>query len=125
MLFDTDVLIWYFRGNQKAAKAIDKVDKCFISIVSYMELLHGARDKREQKQLRATLGVLEFQTLPLDEKVSHRAAIYMEEFSLKVALCPMDALIAATAIENNLSLLTGNRKHFSPIKDVDLKVFRP
>lgn len=125
MLFDTDVLIWFFRGNAKAAKVLDRANHRFLSIVSYMELLHVARDKREQKQIRTTLAALEFRVLPLAENVGHRAAIYMEEYSLKVALCPMDALIAATAIENNLPLMTGNRKHFSPLKDIETTFFRP
>jgi hypothetical protein len=63
--------------------------------------------------------------LPLSEEIGHRAAIYTEEYSLKVALSPVDALIAATAIENDLPLVTGNRKHFSIIKDIDLRSFRP
>lgn len=125
MLFDTDVLIWYFRGNPKAATAIDREDVRRLSVASYMELLQGARNKEEQKQIRLTLGTLGFQTIAISENISHRAAIYMEEHSLKVALCPMDALIAATAIESNLPLMTGNRKHFRVIKDLDLKTFRP
>lgn len=36
-----------------------------------------------------------------------------------------DAIVAATATENNLILVTSNAKHFRPIKDLKLKAFKP
>ena len=38
MIIDTDVLIWYMKGNEKAYKAIEMADSFFISVVTYMEL---------------------------------------------------------------------------------------
>ena len=63
--------------------------------------------------------------LPLTENIGHRAAIYMEEYGLKVAMCVADALLAATAVESQLVLCTGNRKHYGPIGELDFSVFRP
>jgi predicted nucleic acid-binding protein len=36
-----------------------------------------------------------------------------------------DAIIAATASENNMPLATGNAKHFKVVKELELKVFKP
>jgi predicted nucleic acid-binding protein len=36
-----------------------------------------------------------------------------------------DAIIAATATENGLTLATGNARHFRPVKDLSLRIFRP
>jgi len=47
MIFDTDVLLWASRGNLRAARTIDAAADRALSIVSFMELLQGARSKLE------------------------------------------------------------------------------
>lgn len=125
MLFDTDVLIWYLRGNGKAAGAIEEAQDRQISVVSYMELLQGARDKNEIKIIRSFLKDLDFGTIPLTENIGHRASVYMEEYCLKVEMCMADALLASTAVENHLMLCTGNNKHYKLITEIEIKMFRP
>ena len=125
MLFDTDIIIWALRGNQNAAFTIDSVDNRSISSVSYMELLKGARDKKELKSIKQYLHDPGFEVLPISENISHRATIYMEEFVLKSGLEMADALIAATSAENSETLYTGNKKHYKVIPDIQMKVFRP
>ena len=39
MIFDTDVMIWFLRGNEKAVDLVEKSMPFSISIVTYMELL--------------------------------------------------------------------------------------
>jgi hypothetical protein len=125
MIFDTDVLIWVLRGNAKAARALDNADERAISIATYMELLQGARDKRDIKSIKSFLVDMGFGVLPLSENIGHRASIYMEEYSLSTSISMGDALIAATAIEANEQLLTANDKHYKAIKELDIKRFRP
>jgi predicted nucleic acid-binding protein len=125
MLFDTDVVIWNLRGNKRASAAIDAADRLELSIVSFMELLRGARDRKELRLTKAFLSDLEFHVLPLSENIGHRAAIYLEEYGLKSSLGIPDALIAATAVENATVLCTGNVKDYRAIAEVELKPFRP
>jgi predicted nucleic acid-binding protein len=125
MLFDTDVLIWALRGNVKAAKAVDGCDSRSISVITFMELLQGARNKPEAKDMKSFLADMWFRVLPLTENIGHRGLIYIEEYGLTVSMGTADALIAATAIEANESLLTANDKHYKPIKELDLIRFRP
>jgi predicted nucleic acid-binding protein len=125
MLFDTDILIWFFRGNEKAARTLEDCDQRHISVVSYLELLQGAKNKAEIKLIRGFLKDFGFVLLPLTENIGHRASVYMEEYCLRIQLCLADALIAATAVENNLTLLTGNSRHYKCIGELDLKIFRP
>ena len=124
MIFDTDILIWVERGNHKAASLINKTSERFISIQTYMELIQQAKNKIHQKQTREFLSLYDFSILPLSENIGHRAAIYIEEYGLSSGLRAGDAVIAATATENNLPLATGNLKHFKSIQDLVLKVFK-
>lgn len=125
MIIDTDVLIWNFRGNMKAARALDDAQERAISVVTYMELLQGARDKREVRSIQAFLAERLFRMLPLTENVGHRASIYMEEYGLSGGISMADALVAATAVEQRDVLLTANQKHYKAIKELDMEVFRP
>lgn len=125
MLFDTDILIWIQRGNEAAAALVEGADQRYISIHTYMELLQCARNRKQQKDTRDFLRDFNFTILPLTEKIGHRASIYVEEYSLGHGMRAGDALIAATATENSLKLATSNGKHFKPIQDLDLKVFKP
>jgi len=50
---------------------------------------------------------------------------FIERHYLSHPLEIADALIGATAVVNALPLITGNAKHYSVIKDIDIKIFRP
>jgi predicted nucleic acid-binding protein len=125
MLFDTDIIIWIQRGNQKAARAVDEESDRFISVITYMELLQNAQNKEQHLLVKKFLNDFEFITLPLSENIGHRASIYIEEYSLGNGITADDALIAATSIENNQKLLSGNYKHYKVIRELDLKRFIP
>jgi len=125
MIFDTDILIWVQRGNEKAAKLIEKDNDRFLSIQSYMELLQGAKNKTQHKNVKYFISEFEFLILPLTENIGHRALIYVEEYSLSSNMRAGDAIIAATAIENNIPLVSSNIKHFKVVKELELKSFKP
>jgi predicted nucleic acid-binding protein len=125
MLFDTDVLIWIFRGNDRAAAIAEADSVRRLSVIGYMELLQGAADRREARRIKAFLKDCDFQLVPLTENIGHRASIYMEEFAASSGLRVADALIAATAAEIRVPLCTGDARHFKVIGDLELSVFRP
>ena len=124
MIFDTDIFIWVQRGQPKAAKLIDEATERYLSIQSYMELMQCAGNKREHQYIKGFLREFHFKVLPLSENIGHRAAIYIEEYSLSHGTRSGDAIIAASAVENGLTLCTSNRKHFACINELNLKVFR-
>lgn len=124
MVFDTDVLIWVQRGNAKAAKAIEAEPRRRISILTQMELMQSARDKQEAKLLRTFLADFDFRVLPLTEAIGHRAAVYVEQFSLSHGLRTADAIIAATAVEAAEPLCSANAKHFRTIPGLELSVLK-
>ena len=126
MIFDTDIFIWVQRGNEKAARLMEKsASDRYLSIQTYMELLQGAKNKAQHKYVKDFITSFGFIVLPLSENIGHRASIYIEEYALSSGMRSGDALIAATAIENNMPLVSSNAKHFRVIKDIKLKTFKP
>jgi predicted nucleic acid-binding protein len=47
MLVDTDVLIWYLRGHEKAARFLEGLRELKLSAVTWMELVQGCRNRRD------------------------------------------------------------------------------
>jgi predicted nucleic acid-binding protein len=90
-----------------------------------MELLQGAKDKKHHKYTIDFLKTFSFEILPLTENIGHRSSVYVEEYSLSHNVRAGDAIIAATAIENGIALSSANAKHFKPIKELDLVIFKP
>ena len=124
-IVDTDVLIWYLRGNQKALELIDSLDRFCISSVTYMELIQGMRDKKELKLLQQTLKSWGVKIIYISEEISAKALFFMEEYFLSHSMQLADSLIAATASNYGLELITANDKHYKVVKELDIKVFRP
>ncbi len=124
VLVDTDVLIWYLRGNERAYKAIDKLDGFSISVVTYMELVQGVRNKKELNSLRQALHAWDCKILYITEEISAKAMFAVEQHFLSHSVRLADALIGSTAVVYGLPLLTGNDKHYKIIKGIQIKKFR-
>jgi predicted nucleic acid-binding protein len=125
MIFDTDIFIWAQRGNTKAARIMEKAEDRFLSIQTYMELMQCANNKTQHKYVKDFISSFGFVVLPFTENIGHRASIYIEEYTLSSGLRSGDAIIAATAVENNLTLTSSNLKHYRVIKDLSFKSFKP
>lgn len=125
MIFDTDVLIWFLRGDASAARFIHSVPDRAISIISLMELIQGARSKAEVAAIRAFVAGHDLNVLALNESIGYVAATLIEEHAHSDGLQLADALIAATAREHGATLATGNVRHFRALPGLTLKAFRP
>jgi predicted nucleic acid-binding protein len=125
MVFDSDVLIWFLRGEPNAIDLIDGTDARAVSIVTQMEVIQRARSKAEARTIHSLLQDRNFGILPLTEAIGHTAAALIDEYALSMGLRLEDALIAATAIQAGETLATANSKHFSPIRGLEIRAFRP
>ncbi len=123
ILVDTDVLIWNLRGNEKAAELLDANPGFRISAVTYMELAQGVRDKDEFRLLREALWFWQTTIVHISEPISARASYLVEQHALSAGLQVADALIAATALDAGLILISGNEKHYRTIEDLSFQEF--
>ena len=125
LLFDTDVLIWFLRGNENARKKVLAEAPLKISAVTYMELVQGMRSKQELATLKKALERLDAEILALDATISANAVAYVEDYHLGYSVAMGDALIAATCVQHGEPLCTANDKHYKVIPGLELDVFRP
>jgi predicted nucleic acid-binding protein len=124
MLIDSNVLIDIFRGSRPAKRAVLSGPDAFASTITYLELLQGVRSKSEIKTVREDLSSLGVKMAPLDADISHRAILLMEAYRPAHGLELADALIAATALERQWPLMTGNVKHFRYIAGLEVRMVR-
>lgn len=125
MIVDSDVLIWYFRGNENARSALGDAMPFGVSAITVMELLQGARDKAEQRIIHRQLRAWNAEIVHVSEAISLRALQFVNDFALSHSMAALDALIAGTAIESGGELLTANTKHFEYVPGLNLRRFRP
>jgi predicted nucleic acid-binding protein len=125
MIVDTDVLIWASRGNPKAVKLLDGNRGFRISVVAYAEIVQGARDKDEVRRFQKALRLWGATVLHVNESISQHALFFVERYALSHSVHLADALVAATAIHHGEPVLTGNRKHYAAIPDLELLQFQP
>jgi predicted nucleic acid-binding protein len=122
-LLDTTVLIDLSRGNGAAAEYVDSEratgTALFISVISAMELVAGCRNNEETAQIKKL--VAEFSLLHLAPAASVTAYKLMLLFNRSHGLTIPDALIAATAVTNDLELASDNARHFAMIPDLRLE----
>ncbi len=116
-LADTTVIIDHLRGDRKATTFLEEFNPA-ISIVTVAELIQGAQDRREQ--ILAVKISASLQRININGKISVLAIDLMKKFYLSNGLKFLDALIAATALENKLALATSNLKHFSFISGLEV-----
>jgi len=119
-LVDTGVLVDYLRMSAGTAEYLESLGLWSYSIVTEMELIAGARDGREI----STVGHLLFpyRKAHLVKEIGELGRNLMKSYAKSHGLDPADALIAATAIHEGLTLATRNRKHFSAIAGLEVEV---
>jgi predicted nucleic acid-binding protein len=127
MIFDTDILIWYFRGNQKAKALISGVSfrERRISSLCIMELVQGCRDRQELRAVKEFIRDNLSGVIHPDERISEKAITLLEGHASADGLRTVDALVAATALREDDTLVSANYKHFKKIAGLDVSKFEP
>ncbi len=117
LLLDTDILINWIRGEkwEKGLLLTTGID-FYYSSLSRKELFQYKKisEKEKKKILYLLYSLREIHITP---SIAQKASQLLKKYSHK-PLKPADALIAATAWEKNLVLISKNKKHFSFIEEI-------
>jgi predicted nucleic acid-binding protein len=85
-----------------------------------LELIAGARDSKELVDIDTFLSA--YVIVPLRDAAGRKAYELLNLYAKPHGLHVFDSLLAASAIEEGLTLVTKNRRHFSVIKELKLEV---
>ena len=125
-LIDTDIIIFALRGDKTVLAKFEENKNIPISIsmITYAELVFGA--KRSQNERTNMLKVNRIREIyPVEELnigiMELFADIKANMYSKAMRIEDMDLFIAATAIYNDLTLVTNNTKHFKNIPLLELE----
>lgn len=123
MIVDTDVLIWYSRKNENAIKLIHSLNDFSISVITYMEIIQGVRNKDELNHFKKALSILNVNVLQINDMISTKAMFFIEQYTLSHSIELADALIGASAIITKMPLITGNDKHYKHLPGLEIQKF--
>ena len=114
-LIDTNVAIEYI-GEALQEKALTMLDgiideQYYISVINKIELL-GFSDITENEELKFQELINAADILDLDENIVNSTIEVRKKYKIKLP----DAIIAATALKNELTIITRNAKDFNKIE---------
>ena len=116
VLFDSNVVI-YLSKRELSRDYIDQFDDIRISVITYMEIL-GFRFRSEQEENLVNELVGLFETVFISPAIADKVIEIRKNYTIKLP----DAIIAATAICENLSLVTRN---ISDFRDIGVSLIDP
>jgi tRNA(fMet)-specific endonuclease VapC len=125
LLIDSDILIFSIKGNESVRNGFQKNEFLpkSISVITYGELLHGARKSSSpEKNLAVVYRIAEiFPIVAVSRAIIETFADLKASLEIGGEIIPdLDLMIAATAMALNYTLITNNTKHFGRIKNLRL-----
>lgn len=120
VLCDTNIIIEFFKGNNKTLKEIEQIgfDNIAISAITVMELYYGALNKKELHKIKKCIYSLNVHQI--NSSTSEISIELIEKYTKSYNLMIPDAIIAATAILQKIEIFTYNIKDFHFIKELKL-----
>jgi tRNA(fMet)-specific endonuclease VapC len=124
-LLDTTVLSPYFAGDPQARLFLRKLapDGFAVSILSYLEAYQGVIENVDPEKARRKFNTFfrNAQILPVSPRVARRCAeirSLLKSQGKSPRMRAFDLVIAATALEHGLEVVTHNTKDFQDIPNL-------
>ncbi|WP_370640077.1 type II toxin-antitoxin system VapC family toxin [Buttiauxella sp. S04-F03] len=114
-VFDTNILIDYLKGIPQARATIESYGNSpSISIVTWMEIMAGAKHHDQEQQTRHFLSG--FEILPVNQAVAEHSVALRQQYGMKLP----DAIILASTQISARKLITRNSKDFKDLPGIIL-----
>ena len=112
-VFDTNILIDLFNNRVEAADTIESAaPHRAISLITWMEVMVGARKHGHEAKSAAVMGA--FEIIDVSREIAERSVSLREKHGMRLP----DAIILATAQSRNCALISRNTKDFTGIAGV-------
>jgi predicted nucleic acid-binding protein len=117
ILLDTDVLVDFFRGFDKAVVFVNENNaRIILSSIVVAELFAGVKGDGEQAALENFISL--FRVIPVDATIGKAGGLYKRDYGKSHGVGLADAILAATAEAANAELKTLNIKHYPMLKGI-------
>ena len=114
-LLDTDVLIDFLRGYDKAVDFVTaNSHKIILSSIVVAELYAGVKGAAELTALDNFISL--FTVIPVTSEISRVGGLFKRDYAKSHGVGLADAIIAATCESENAALKTLNVKHYPMMK---------
>lgn len=124
-LLDTNICIYFLKGLFNLDKKIEKagISNCFVSEITVAELKFGAENSEHRERNRKTVDqfVNQFTVIPIFNSLDVYAREKSRLRKKGLSLDDFDLLIGATAITNNLVLVTRNVSDFKRMRGIRIE----
>ena len=121
LLLDTDVMVDIMRGYDPALQWLGTVSENAIALLGFvvMELVQGCDNQAEQELLLREID--QYRTIWPASETCQRALEVFADVHLGHGTGLLDALIGQIAVDFDEPLHTFNRKHYAPIRNLEVK----
>ena len=124
-LLDTNICIYYLKGLYNLNEKINNVgsENCYISEITVAELKFGVENSKQKKKNREVLDIFlnGIKIVPIFNALDFYAVEKSRLRKKGKTVDDFDLLIGASAVSNNMILITNNIKHFKNIKDIKIE----
>ena len=121
-MLDTNICIFFLKGQYELNKKIADLgeENCFISEITVAELKYGIENSKTIEAMRVIVEAFipKFAIIPIYNSLNIYAK---EKASLRkqgLLIDDFDILIGATAVANDMVMVTNNVAHFDRISDI-------
>jgi predicted nucleic acid-binding protein len=115
VLPDTDVLVDFLRGHEKAVSFVDShFSRMVLAPIAIAELYAGVKEGAERAQLDDFVSL--FRVVPVTAQIARAGGLHKRDFGKSHGIGLADAILAATAEAEGAELKTLNTRHYPMFK---------